>query len=111
LSGGINVAFSSYSLFEAPPIWRWFRKMNLKLFRDIWFPPVVTPHHLNVTVLPLEFRKKAAAQMDLSEMPDLFSLHKILSEPAGWDLQPEEQAKHFRNFIKFTSEVDRMRGT
>jgi hypothetical protein len=111
LDGGINVTFSAYNLFELPNIMEWYRAMQLKAFKAPWFPPLVTPHHLNVTILPLAFRQIAAENIDLSVLPNLKPLYEILSTPSGWDFKPKEQQRHLENFVKFTRRLDAIRST
>jgi MoaA/NifB/PqqE/SkfB family radical SAM enzyme len=93
----------AYNIFEIGRLVDWVKSLNLRVKYRFQFIVLTDPAHLRVKALPFSVRRRAAAL--LPDGSEYDHLRRTFLE------ENEDQAYLHQGFIKYTRDLDRVRGT
>ena len=118
------VTVMNTNVFNLPAVWEWFDKYHSKRASIAMTNVVVDPAYLNIAHMPDELKQQALAAIESIPEETLWPIGSFHSESEEYqtgiadikkglnrEVDPEDQQKYWDYFLRYTADLDRLRGT
>lgn len=112
------------NVFDLPRVWEWFNKYHATRASIAMTNVVVDPAYLNIAHMPAELKQQALAAIANIPEETMWPIGSFHSESFEYqtgiadirkglqrEVDPDDQEKYWKQFLHYTSDLDRLRKT